>query len=367
MNGKRIAAALCALAVVVSTAGGLPFGGLGLFDTAITASAVETTDYTIDMSQQGYENEQEVQSAQDPDNIVTVTFGKGTSKKDKPKYYDTDTAVRVYRGNKMTVKAESVITSIEITFGSNDGGNTISADTGTYSEDGKWTGDGSATSVTFTVVGISGKNKYRRIQELKATVETYTVTWNNADGTPLEEDEKVTKGATPSYDGETPTKADDENNTYTFSGWSDGTNTYGVNDSLPEVSADVTYTATFEATAKPIDPAYTITIPATVSIDGGTAEVTASDVTLPDGASINISIDGSNTDANTDVFNAKNEAGDSTVQYTIKNGETVVTDGGTAMTFNEGGTQSLTFTKTSEPTYAGKYTETLTFAVSVQS
>ena len=51
---------------------------------------------------------------------------------------------------------------------------------------------------------------------------TYTVTWKNWDGTELEKDENVAAGATPSYDGETPTKPEDANNTYTFAGWSPG-------------------------------------------------------------------------------------------------------------------------------------------------
>ncbi|MBQ8107484.1 MAG: hypothetical protein IJ129_01910, partial [Ruminococcus sp.] len=41
MKVKRLAAVLCALAVVFSSAGGLPFGGLRLFDTAVTASAAD--------------------------------------------------------------------------------------------------------------------------------------------------------------------------------------------------------------------------------------------------------------------------------------------------------------------------------------
>ena len=39
MKVRKLTAALCALTVVVSSAGGLPFGGLRLFDTAVTASA----------------------------------------------------------------------------------------------------------------------------------------------------------------------------------------------------------------------------------------------------------------------------------------------------------------------------------------
>ena len=110
---------------------------------------------------------------------------------------------------------------------------------------------------------------------------------------------------------------------------------------------------------------YTITIPESVNIDGGTAEFKAENVTLPDGAKINITVDGDNTEAGAATFNAKNEAGNSTVQYTINNGSADVADGGTALTFTEGGTQTLTFTKTSEPTYAGRHTETLTFGISV--
>lgn len=114
------------------------------------------------------------------------------------------------------------------------------------------------------------------------------------------------------------------------------------------------------------NPTYTITIPESVNIDGGKAEFKAENVTLPDGAKINITVDGENTESGQTTFNAKNEAKDSTVSYTIKNGSADVADGGTALTFTEGGTQTLTFTKTSEPTYAGKHTETLTFGVTLE-
>ena len=67
----------------------------------------------------------------------------------------------------------------------------------------------------------------------------------------LETDENVAAGTTPSYDGEAPTKAEDETNTYTFAAWDDGTTTYllGV-DNLPAVTGDVTYTAVFTAETK---------------------------------------------------------------------------------------------------------------------
>ena len=82
-----------------------------------------------------------------------------------------------------------------------------------------------------------------------AIVDQYTVTWNNWDNSNLETDTRVAVGAPPSYDGETPTKAEDANNTYTFAGWNDGTTTYAPN-ALPAVTGDATYTATFDAVAK---------------------------------------------------------------------------------------------------------------------
>ena len=81
----------------------------------------------------------------------------------------------------------------------------------------------------------------------------FTVTWKNGD-TVLENDENVEYGTTPGYNGGIPTKDATAQYTYTFSGWSDGTNTYAP-DALPTVSGNVTYTAQFSKTVNK----YTIT------------------------------------------------------------------------------------------------------------
>ena len=90
---------------------------------------------------------------------------------------------------------------------------------------------------TPEIVSVTGDATYTAT--FTETVNTYTVTWKNEDGTLLETDENVPYGADPSYDGETPVKAADAQYTYTFSAWD--------NDLTP-VTGDVTYTAVFSST-----------------------------------------------------------------------------------------------------------------------
>jgi len=82
---------------------------------------------------------------------------------------------------------------------------------------------------------------------------TYTVIWKDEDGTVLETDTGVTYGSNPSYDSKAPSKADDDQYTYTFTGWTPD---------LAPVTGDITYTAEYSATPKtPVVPeTYTITV-----------------------------------------------------------------------------------------------------------
>ncbi len=95
---------------------------------------------------------------------------------------------------------------------------------------------------TFTVKG----NATYTATFKENTTPTYTIVWKNADGKILETDNNVAYGARPEYNGATPTKNEDAQYTYTFSGWTPD---------LREVTEDETYTATYTANLR----SYTIT------------------------------------------------------------------------------------------------------------
>ena len=69
----------------------------------------------------------------------------------------------------------------------------------------------------------------------------YVVRWENWDGTLLEED-SVVYGAMPTYDGETPGRADEDGTTFTFFEWSPV---------VEPITGDITYTAQFTETILP--------------------------------------------------------------------------------------------------------------------
>ena len=114
------------------------------------------------------------------------------------------------------------------------------------------------------------------------------------------------------------------------------------------------------------------------------ADITAKDVTLPANQTLKVTINGINgindIDSTNDingtngingsngVFTATLEGTSETVSYKIKNGDTELTPGDTVLTAASGETSkttALTFVKPDNAPYAGSYTGTVTFTVSV--
>ena len=84
----------------------------------------------------------------------------------------------------------------------------------------------------------------------------YTITFKDYDGTVLQTS-SVKKGETPAYNKSNPSRENDDNYSYTFSGWQP---------TLTKVSEDAVYTATYTSESLP----YSITI----NLDGGTSSAT---------------------------------------------------------------------------------------------
>lgn len=154
--------------------------------------------------------------------------------------------------------------STELKYYNYDGTTLLHTETILDSGDGSWNGNPTRTAdaqYTYTFAGWSlyqdgsadmnaTKNVSRNRSVYAAytkTVNTYTVTWKNADGTVLETDNNVPYGTVPTYDGATPTQ--------------DGVESTGWTPEVASVTGNAVYTATYI-------PHYTATF-VTSEDDGG--------------------------------------------------------------------------------------------------
>ena len=77
---------------------------------------------------------------------------------------------------------------------------------------------------------------------------SWTISFYN--GETLLQQSTFANGATPSYNGVTPTKPDDAENTYTFIGWNTSADAETALEAIPAAEAVASYYAIFEATPK---------------------------------------------------------------------------------------------------------------------
>ena len=143
-------------------------------------------------------------------------------------------------------------------------------------------------------------------------------------------------------------------------GWSCSDNTVTIaKDAFTMPARKLTVTAQYTNAQS-----YTVTIPASVEL-GNTAKIQAEDVNVVSGSQLVVRLSNANGLKLTTPEGAEQ-------LYTIKNGETSIREsdavltvaGGTA---NNSGTVSLDFAPDGEPKYAGVYTGTVMFSVSVEA
>ena len=163
---------------------------------------------------------------------------------------NTATASVTFNGTSYT-DTKSLVTNYNITYVLN-GGTNASGNPSTYANNvgvssfaaptrehytfGGWYDNAYwlGTPVTSIPAGSSGD----RTLYAKWTIDSYTVTWKNSDGSTLKT-EQVNYGATPVYSGATPVKPATAQYTYTFTGWSPR---------IAAVRGDQTYKAQFTKT-----------------------------------------------------------------------------------------------------------------------
>ena len=183
----------------------------------------------------------------------------------------------------------------------------------------------------------------------------YTVTWKNHDGSVLETDTGVAYDTTPTYNGATPTKPDDENFTYTFGGWSPA---------VCAVTGDAEYTAQFTAVSKRVDPTYTVTIPAMVN-EGESFTVSATGVVLNTDEKLTVTLQSD--------FTLTNEQG-AELGFKINDGAILNNTQLISVTGNGDKNNPLSLTTDNlvveiaeEAKYSGTYQGTITFTIAVDT
>lgn len=160
-----------------------------------------------------------------------------------------------------------------------------------------------------------------------------------------------------------------------------GTNTFSPSDT-GDKSTTVTYT---------VAPAYTVTIPASVTIsdtNGTNVTVSAEGVKIAKGYQVKVELTGinettdeSNNTTSDTTFTVKTQEGAS-LTYTVKKDNDTISKGGTVLTVESGlnnetgqdgtltgaskGSAILTFALADTVQYAGEYSGTVTFTVSVE-
>jgi len=123
-----------------------------------------------------------------------------------------------------------------------------------------------------------------------------------------------------------------------------------------------------------VDPTYTVTIPASVTLGGEPSTISVSDVNLATGKKILVKLTDAKNKAlvsGSEFTVATGDATPATATYQVKKGTTALAIGDTAYEFaydgeTKTGSGTLTFTAPTDAKFAGTYSDQLTFTISVE-
>lgn len=133
------------------------------------------------------------------------------------------------------------------------------------------------------------------------------------------------------------------------------------------INQDSTDKSGSTAVSYTVDEMYTVTIPEKVTL-GNSVTVKAEDVRVTNGYAVNVALTG--TDGSNNAFELESDEG-AVITYTVQNGNNAVNLNDTVLTVNPAssasGEATLSFVAPTSVTYAGEYTGTVTFTVSVDA
>ena len=210
---------------------------------SLTANTFEKTGYhfigwsTTDIGTIAYTNEQSVSNLSSTNEAIVTLYAKWEINVYTITWYDGDNQVldtdSVQHGDTPSYTGETTPTK------------TATAQY-TYTFDNGWATTLDGAKLVEIPAATEAASYYA---VFSSSINTYTITWKNYDDTVLETDNNVAYGETPTYNGETPTKASTTANDYSFNGWSPA---------VSNVTGAQTYTATFAETLRKYTVEFTL-------------------------------------------------------------------------------------------------------------
>ena len=185
----------------------------------------------------------------------------------------TPTLAKVTGETSYTASYKSIKRKYTITFVNGDGSTTtqdVEYGTKPTAPAGKTPANTAEFTYSFsgwnpTIVNVTGEATYTA--EVTSTVNEYQIVFLNYNGTELQSS-MVAYGTTPSYTG-TPTRNPDSQYTYEFTGWTP---------SIEPVTEEASYTATFSATAIPVESSSSVEVSSSseIVVTSSSVEVSSS-------------------------------------------------------------------------------------------